>query len=477
MKPHEQLLDFLVGRVAFPVTNYLLNRKNILSKYYQMLETERIPEASIRALQLKRLINTISYANQWIPYYQKKFRSIGLVPEDIKTLEDINLIPPTSRQDVIDNRMEMVDIRYRTSIRVADKAKRGPGVPIPMARFRRYKLVRNTSSGSTGAPTVFYEDGSTTALNWAHELRLKSWYGLNPGIREARLIRMATEFMTNGRDFSLRKYLWHQLILSGLNLSDDDYALCLQKINAYRPRILWGFTSALTGLAEFIDNHRDRVQSPSLELIITWAAPLYDHEKKCLKKVFNCPVTNIYGSREVGHVASLCPHDSLHINQEHLLVESIKEDSLTQAGEIAVTTLYESPMPFIRYRMGDLGIISPSDCPCGLTLQVLKEFLGRTGEIFVTRDGRMISPNFWCRTFMDEKRSRAIKRFQVIYRKNGDICLRIVRSDNYSTEIEADLGRFLEKNFHASIKFEFEYVPEIKPQVSGKYQMVVNEAL
>ena len=334
MKPHEQLLDFLVGRVTFPVTNYLLNRKNILSKYCQMLETERIPEASIKALQLKRLINTISYANQWIPYYQKKFRSIGLVPEDIKTLEDINLIPPTSRQDVIDNRMEMVDIRYRSSIRVADKAKRGLGVSIPMARFRRHKLVRNTSSGSTGAPTVFYEDGSTTALNWAHELRLKSWYGLNPGIREARLTRMATEFMTNGRDFSLRKYLWHQLILPGLNLSDDDYALCLQKINAYRPRILWGFTSALTGLAEFIDNHRDRVQYPSPELIITWAAPLYNHEKKCLEEVFNCPVTNIYGSREVGHVASFCPHDSFHINQEHLLVVSIKDEPSTSTDPV-----------------------------------------------------------------------------------------------------------------------------------------------
>ena len=51
----------------------------------------------------------------------------------------------------------------------------------------------NTSSGSTGAPTVFYEDGTQTGLNWANELRIKSWFGVEPGSKEVRFLRSSSE--------------------------------------------------------------------------------------------------------------------------------------------------------------------------------------------------------------------------------------------------------------------------------------------
>jgi phenylacetate-CoA ligase len=133
-------------------------------------------------------------------------------------------------------------------------------------------------------------------------------------------------------------------------------------------------------------------------------------------------------------------------------------------------------MPFIRYRIGDLGEVARGDCPCGRSLQVLKSLLGRSGEVFITKGGRMIAPNFWCRLFMIGGQSQSVERFQVILRKNDRICFRIVRKDNYSAETEAGLRRSLEKNFQGDMEFEFEYVSEIEPQPSGKYQMVIDEA-
>ncbi|NIO20695.1 MAG: hypothetical protein GTN76_08155 [Candidatus Aenigmarchaeota archaeon] len=76
---------------------------------------------------------------------------------------------------------------------------------------------------------------------------------------------------------------------------------------------------------------------------------------------------------------------------------------------------------------------------------------------------------------MSEKIAGSIKRFQVVYTKSGDIRIRMVRRENYSLETEAYLRKFLEKNFDSNTKIEFVYVPEIKPQVSGKYQMVTWE--
>ncbi len=474
----EMAEELLIGRLAFPFTSYLLNRRKILSRYDELCQTEWYPQDKIRDIQLQKLKRLIKYAHDNVPFYTQRFRDIGLEPEDITTLDDIKKIPPLSRQDVIDNRCTMVNSSLSTSVSFADKSQRNPGEPIPFAPFHHHKLVRNTSSGSTGAPTVFYEDGSQTALNWMHELRLKSWFGIKPGAREARMVRLSTDYLPGSRILRLRNRLWNQLILPGVNLTDDHYKVCVDRLEVFRPKVLWGFTSAVAGLADFIRRNGIDPFPWGIKLVIGWAAPVYEHERTLLEEVFACPVSNIYGARETGHIAGQCPHGSYHINQEHLLAERYEltgRDVDQEEGEILVTTLDISPMPFIRYRMGDIGKIEASACGCGRSLQVLKDLLGRTGEIFRTRDGHMISPNFWCRTFMNVKLSDAIKRFQVIYVSDNAMKIKIVKNKNYGEATESILREHLKKNFPQDMVFTFEYVPEINPQLSGKYQMVVNE--
>jgi phenylacetate-CoA ligase len=468
--------DWMVGHVSFPVTNYLFNRKGVMSDYRSMLESERYSEEQLQQVQLRKLHHVLSYANRFVPYYGRRFKQLGLVPEDIRTLADVALIPTLSRQEVIENCDDLVDVRFRSSLAAAKQSTRGPGQPAPFARFRKEKLVRNSSSGSTGAPVIFYDDGSITAVSWAFEMRIRKWYGIDPGAREARMARISVDYMPNDLQIWLRKRLWHQLMLPGVNLADKEYALCVQKMKQFRPQVLWGFTSALAGLADYVRRTGEEVRQFSPKLAIGWAAPVYEHEERILKDVFRCEVTNIYGAREVGHIAAWCPAHSWHINQEHMLVESNRDPRGGEIGEIIVTPLDPSPMPFLRYRLGDLGRPARSRCACGRTLQVIDEFLGRTGEIFVTKDGRMIPPNFWCRFFMVGEQSQFVERFQVIYRSPELISIRIVKRKGYSGQTEHDMERILQKNFSSDVHFEFEYVPKIAAQISGKYQMVVNQA-
>ena len=195
-----------------------------------------------------------------------------------------------------------------------------------------------------------------------------------------------------------------------------------------------------------------------------------------LEDVFGCPVTNLYGAREVGHIAAVCPAGSFHINQENLIVESEKTGSgVTEGGELLVTNLDRSPMPLIRYRMGDIGEVGDLQCGCGRTLQVLSRLIGRTGDIFITKDGRMISPNFWCRVFMTEKLAGQIKRFQVIYTKEKNLRVLVVKGNGYSVETENYIRVVVRDNFSPDTDLEIRCVPEIPPHVSGKYQMVINE--
>lgn len=344
-----------MGRVSFPVTNYLFNRRGVRADYVRLIQSEYCPPEEIEQLQLRKLREVLRHANRVCPHYTAKFKSAGLVPEDIRTLTDLARIPALSRQEVIANCEEMVDARQQSAIEGAKQSKRGPGQPVPLGRFRGQKLVRNTSSGSTGAPVIFYDDGSMTAVSWAFEMRLRKWYGIDPGAREARMARISVDYMPKDFQVWMRKRLWHQLMLPGVNLADPEYAFCLRKLREFRPRVLWGFTSALAGLADYIQRSGEDVRTCSPELAIGWAAPVYEHEEKILRDVFHCAVTNIYGAREVGHVAAWCPNHTWHINQEHMLVESNNDPRDGELGEIIVTPLDISPMPFIRYRLGDLG--------------------------------------------------------------------------------------------------------------------------
>jgi phenylacetate-CoA ligase len=467
----------MVGRIIFPSTNYLLDRRAIIANYKHLLKSQWYKEDFLRELQRKKLHKILRYASLYIPYYKSKFEEIGLVPQDIKTLEDIKLIPPLSKQDVTDHYKEMVDIRLHSSIPAADNRAGIPGAPLAFARFRKHTLIKSTTSGSTGAPTIFYEDGVKSALNWAYELRLKNWYGLNPGAKEARLLRLSTGYSPRSMESRGRRWFWGQLILPGTNLSDEEYALCMDSINTFKPKVLWGVTSALTGLGEYVLKQGGSLGSYRPKVIIGWSDPLYPYDDEVLKSAFRCPVTSIYSSREIGHIAGMCPHGSFHINEENLFVESEKISTGANdcAGELLVTTLGVSPMPFIRYRMGDLGHVAGSTCSCGRSLHVLKNLLGRTGEIFISKEGRMIAPSFWGLLFMTAKISGAVKRFQIIYTKSKDIKIIIERAAGFSNETEKFIKEVVAKNFSKNTKLKLEYIPIIEPQLSGKYQMVINE--
>ena len=468
------LEDAVVGQLVFPLTNWLYNRNGVLRTYRSLMASERYSPQQLAEIQLARLKRVLQQAETWCPYYRRKLHDAGITAADLRSLQDLASVPPLSRQELIDHRLELVDERHRESVRIADESGRPSGAPISLARFKPHRIVRNTSSGSTGAPTVFYEDGATSAQSWAHELRLRKWFGIAPGARESRMARLATEYNADNATVRLRKALWHQHLLPGTNLSEPDYQYCVSQINAFRPRVIWGYPSAVAGLAAFVAEHHTPTLQHRPELAITWAGPMYDHEREVIEAALSPRVTNIYGSREVGHIAALCPGGSLHVNQEFLYVEH--EDSGDGSpGEIMVTTLWPSVMPFIRFRMGDVGIVDSSGCACGRSLQVIRQFLGRTGEIFITKDGRMISPNFWYRVFMDEERGKAVDRFQVVYSGRDSVRVRIVRNSRFTAGTEADLKAYLHRNFHPEIRVEFDYVDDIQSGRTGKYQMVVRE--
>jgi phenylacetate-CoA ligase len=465
----------LTGRFLFPLSNLLSNRRGILPAYASLRRSERLSRDELTHLQLQRLRSLISWVQASVPCYARVFASAGLRAQDIRDLSDLRRIPTLSREFVQEHALDLVEVRSAAWARMAARSRRPPGEPVPLALFRANRIVRNTSSGSTGSPTMFFEDGSRSALSWAHELRAKSWFGVRPGAPEVRLQRVATSYEPHSLRVMLRALVWNQLLVPGTFLAESDYALTARAAARFQPEVLWGYTSSLTGLAEYLETHDGGGEAIRPRLVVTWAAPLYGHEEQRLRRVFQCPVTNIYGSREVGHVAARCPNGTLHVNDENLLVE-VDAAAPGGEGELLVTTLDPSPMPFIRYRMGDLAVLSEAPCGCGRTLSVIASLLGRTGEVFHTRDGRMISPNFWCRVFMSGELVGAVARFQVVYTQAGDMQLRVERAAGWRESAERYVRRVVAEHFGTRVRVGLEFPPRITPDASGKYQMIVNQS-
>jgi len=476
MIPIERVEDYLVGRIAFPTLNHLYNRPNIWKNYQALVASQYYSREQLTALRLKRLQQVIRDAYDYSPFYQKRFNNAGVKPDSIKSLSDIERIPPLTREDLVTHCNDLVDQRQAESIAVSEQ--QAMATPVMFAPYRKHKLIKYASSGSTGIPVVFYDDGSNLGAGWINEMRLLEWYGLYPGVRQGRIHRVTAEFMPSNKSLLMRKLLWHQLVLPGLNLSDAEYTFILEQLERFRPKVLWGITSALTGLAEYIQRTGWNVNKIPLGLVMTWAAPCHENEKRLLEDVFKTPVTNIYGSRELGHVAMICPHGSLHINEENYLVES-EPSSITGSkddpGELLVTTLFQRPMPFIRYRIGDVGRVVERQCECGRSLYVLDDLIGRLGDIYVTENGQMIAPNFWPVFFAGGVWNKVVEIFQVILHSNKYFTIRIVKRDNYTPEIEAAITKGLRENFAPTMKFDFEYVSKIDPLPSGKYQIIINE--
>ena len=468
-----QLHELIVGRITFPLTNALYNRRRVMSTYRQLLATETMPPERLRELQLDKLRKVLFFADRWVPFYRERFAQAGLVPEDVRSLSDLSAIPPLTREDLVEQLPRLIDRRQRAAFQRAVKTDRR-GQPIPFAPFRRNRLVRNTTSGSTGTPAVTFEDGSTSALSWATELRCKQWFGVGPGAREARLKRVANEETPPWLQVKMRQYLWNQLPLPGLNLVEADHRENLSRISRFQPQVLWGCTTTLVRMAEFVQQRGQRLPFYP-KLIITWSEPLLVHEKALLEETFQCPAANIYGGREVGHLGATCPEGVLHSNQESFFLDTGRPYSEDCPGELMVTTLFETPLPLIRYQMGDLAELGSQTCSCGRTLQTIRRLSGRSVERFVTSEGRTISGVLWPQVFAKDPGCLGVRRFQTVYRPDGGLCFRIVRGGRYSSKTEDFVRDYVHKNIQADLRVVFEFPDEIPVGPSGKFPLLVDE--
>jgi phenylacetate-CoA ligase len=158
----------------------------------------------------------------------------------------------------------------------------------------------------------------------------------------------------------------------------------LKMINRYQPDIILGYCSIVKDLAKKIKDENIRGIFP--KMIFLTGEALTTEDRIYISSIFNTEVFHYYATNECGLIAWECKeHSGYHINSDNVIVEFIKEDGTYakagEEGEIVLTNLNSYTMPFIRYRIGDIGIPSDEKCPCERNLPLMKMLTGRVMTI------------------------------------------------------------------------------------------------
>ncbi len=336
----------------------------------------------------------------------------------------------------------------------------------------KHKWYYDTSGGSTGEPVRFAKDIVYSQLARWTMWETKRWAGYEPGQRLIKLWGSSSENAAYKR-FKTKVALWilNTVFLDTFELSEAKIIKYLQIINRFRPRLVVGYASSLHNISQYAIGNSIGIKN--VGAIVSSAGTLYPPMRQSIEEAFHCKVFNRYGSREVGIIAA---EDGLGRGLKvtpTVYVEVVRDDGTLcnqgEVGEIVVTSLMNFVMPLIRYRIGDMGILKRYDGQV-----YLDKIVGRTVELFKTRDGRLIDGEYfthllyfkdWVRTFRFRQTDYDCIIIEIVLRSKD----KPPRSQ--TIEVENDIKKMMGKD----VRIDWRFVDAIKPLPSGKYVYTVSD--
>jgi phenylacetate-CoA ligase len=273
---------------------------------------------------------------------------------------------------------------------------------------------------------------------------------------------------------AIKDFLLNRRTFSTHALDPESLAKYHNELVRNQPIAIYGFTSAIYEFARFIADSDLGSAAITLKGILVTGEPLFGHQRELMEDVFRCRVYNEYGCAEFGPVAYECPECELHIMAEnvHVEIERAGGESASGRGNLIMTELNNSGMPIIRYRMGDVGILSTGACSCGRGLPVLKEISGRLLDSVHTPDGKKVHGMYF--EYLPKYFIGEIRQFQIVQEDLGHIRVRVVRDPQFN---ESTLSRFegeIRKVIGQSVAVEFVVEAEISREATGKNRLVVS---
>lgn len=409
------------------------------------------PRERIEALQLERLQALLRDVGVRVPYYRELFARAGFDPAQVTCSADLQRLPFLTK----------ADIRAQSDALRADGAQ---------------GLARFNTGGSSGEPLIFFIGTERVTHDVAAKWRATRWWDVDIGDPEIVVWGSPIELGTQDRMRLIRDRLMRTELLPAFEMSDDKVDGFIARIRARRPRMLFGYPSAISHIALRAERRGVRLDDLGIKVVFVTSERLYDHQRETIRRLFGCPVANGYGGRDAGFIAHECPSGGMHVTAEDIVVEIIDEAGRVlpagQAGEIVVTHLATRDYPFIRYRTGDVGVLGEALCACGRGLPLLKEIQGRSTDFVVAADGTVMHGLSLIYVVRDLVGVRA---FKIVQESRACTRVHLVTEGGVkSPDMVGTIVAGFRKRLGEEVEVVVEFNDSIPAERSGKFRYVVS---
>ena len=344
--------------------------------------------------------------------------------------------------------------------------------------FSPATIYVNKTSGSSGDPFIFAKDKFCHALTWATNINRFGWYGIDfNSSYQARFYGIPLDFTGNTKE-RFKDFLSNRFRFSIFDLSDKVLEGFLNEFKTRKFDYINGYTSSIVLFAKFLQQKNIILKDicPTLKVCVVTSEMLFEEDKILLEKQFGVPIVNEYGASELDLIAFQNPEGEWQVNSETLFVEILDDNNNVlpygKEGRIVITSLFNKAHPFIRYDIGDIGILDEKSTP---KKPILKKLIGRTNDVAYLPSGKK-SPGltFYYVTKSIIEDYGNVKEFVIKQTKIDTFDIEYVSETELNLEqihkIEASIALYLEKG----LIFTFIRKEKLERSKSGKLKQFVS---
>ena len=441
---------FLSRQLIYPLQEKLLNRPTF--SYLETLEkTQWYSRDDIEALQLQKLQALLTSAREHSPWHAKRIEKSGINCENL-TFEAFRKLPTMTKADAQHYGNEMA------------------WHAVPGGSFRY------TTGGSSGQPLIFHYGRSRQASDAAGRIRARRWWGVNVGDPEVYLWGAPVELNKTDRIKTIRDRLLNQLVLNAFAMSPENMSIYLTAIQKFKPKCIYGYASSVALLANYARQNGRQLSLPDLKVVCTTGEPLYPEQRQLISEIFKVPVANEFGSRDIGFTAHENSHQQMLLMSESVLLEVLDPEGnpvkAGEMGEAVMTGLCSEAQPFIRYRTGDMIILSPDFDKDGRGLHVIEEVAGRNTDFLIHENGSIIHA---LAAIYILRETGGVEQFKITQQAVNEFEVLIVTNPLWNPDSLNTIEEKFKSRFGGECNTHIQLVNNIAPEASGKIRQVVSK--
>ena len=330
----------------------------------------------IQQFQEEKLQELLQYLSTHSPYYQRIFKEYHIDIKAIKTLEDLQKLPTTTKNDL--------------------QCYNDDFLCVPKTAIIDYA----STSGTLGRPVTFgLTDKDLDRLAYNEAISLSC-----AGIQKGDVVQLMTtidrRFMAGLAYFLGIRRLGASIVRVGAGIPELQW----DSIHSYQPKWLIAVPSFLLKLIEFAEKSGIDYRKSSVKGVICIGETLRKQDfspnlltQKIMEKWPELALYSTYASTEMSTTFTECEYmHGGHHHPELIITEVLDDEGKVlpegSLGELTITTLGIEGMPLLRFRTGDMVTLHQEPCSCGRNTLRVSPVVGRKQQMIKYKGTTLYPP-------------------------------------------------------------------------------------